>query len=174
MKITPKWRQFSNLLTFLTNFDKFRQISLRERLFPPLPKKIVPKWCQFSNFLPIFCQISLTETFPIKIFEFFDIFWQISTNFTERKAFSFPPNENHAKNGANFQNFWQYLTNFSVWNVSSCLPIKKWQNDQPTFGPESPRNSKFMRKPKKKINFYFISFLISRTLIFIQILNVFP
>ena len=29
--------------------------------------------------------------------------------------------------------------------------------------PESPWNSKFMRKPKKKINFYFISFLISRT-----------
>jgi len=32
MKIMPKWRQFSNFLTF---FDKFRQIPLRETFFPP-------------------------------------------------------------------------------------------------------------------------------------------
>ena len=95
--------------------------------------KIMPKWRQFSNFLPIFCQISLTETFPIKIFEFFDIFWQISTNFSERKAFSFPLQWKSCQNGANFRIFWHFLTNFGkfLWEKRFFpLPMKimpKWR-----------------------------------------------
>ena len=93
MKMKPKWRQFSNFLPFfcqisltetfpikifefLTFFDKFRQISLRERLSVSPPMKIMPKWRQFSNFLT-----------------FFDKFRQIPL----RETFFHPPNENHAE-----------------------------------------------------------------------------
>jgi len=65
--------KFSNFWTF---FDKFRQISLRERLSVSPPMKIMPKWRQFLNFLT-----------------FFDKFRQIPL----RETFFPPPNENHAE-----------------------------------------------------------------------------
>ena len=176
-KIMPKWCQFSNFLpifcqislteTFPIKIFKFFvifwQIStnsnkfLWEKRFPPLPMKIKPKWRQFSNFLPIFCQISLTETFPIKIFEFFDIFWQISTNFTERKAFSFPPNENHAKMAPIFEFFdifWQISANSSERNVFSPSQWKSCRNAA-NFGifDNFWQSADYFAKSGKKFNF---------------------